>query len=92
MRKVGSRELKNRMGRYMREVKKGRSLVITERGEQIATISPKAKTDANSGLDDILGHLEKQGLIRKGRGKMSKIRAVKSRGKLASEIIIEDRK
>jgi prevent-host-death family protein len=92
MRKVGSRELKNRMGRYMREVKRGGSLAVTERGEHIATISPKAKAEKEETFDELLDQLEKQGLIRRGQGKLSKFRAVKSKGKLASEMIIEDRK
>ena len=39
-----------------------------------------------------LEELEAQGYIRLGRGKPAKFRAVKSRGKLASEMIIEDRR
>ena len=92
MRRVGSRELKNRMGRYLREVKSGGSLAVTERGEHIATLSPKAKAEKEETFAGLLDQLEKQGLIRRGHGKLSKFRAVKSKGKPASEIIIEDRK
>ena len=92
MRKVGSRELKNRLGRYLREVKSGGSLAVTERGEHIATLSPKARAAKEETFNELLEQLEKQGLIRRGHGKLSKIRAVKSKGKLASELIIEDRK
>jgi prevent-host-death family protein len=90
MRKVGSRELKNRLGRYMREVKGGGSLAVTERGEHIATISPKAEAGNEEAFDRLLDQLEKQGLIRRGRGKLGKFRAVKSKGKPGSEITIED--
>ena len=92
MRRIGSRELKNRLGRYLREVKRGSSLLITERGEHIATISPKAASEKDETFDELLNQLEKQGLIRRGRGKLSKFRAVKSKGTPASQIIIEDRK
>jgi prevent-host-death family protein len=44
---VGVRELKNRLSKYLREVKKGRSIVITERGKPIGQIIPKSIT-----LDD----------------------------------------
>lgn len=91
MKKVGSRELKNRMGRYMREVKGGLSLAITERGEHVATLSPKTKEQKEENLNELLDQLEKQGLIRRGRGKLTKFRAVKNRGKLASRMVIEDR-
>lgn len=93
MRRVGSRELKNRLGRYMREVKAGHPILITERGEPIATISPKPRTGKEETYDELLDQLEKQGLIRRGRGKLPKFRAIRSKGgKPASEIIIEDRR
>ena len=91
MRKVGSRELKNRMGRYLREVKAGRSLAVTERGQHIATITPNTEMTAQENIGELLDGLEKQGLIRRGRGKLSRFRPVKSNGKPASRMIIEDR-
>lgn len=39
--KVGIKDLKANLSRYMREVKKGRSVVITERGVPIGQIIPK---------------------------------------------------
>ncbi|TET96984.1 MAG: type II toxin-antitoxin system prevent-host-death family antitoxin [Anaerolineales bacterium] len=39
--KVGIKDLKANLSRYMREVKKGRSVVITERGVPIGRIIPK---------------------------------------------------
>jgi antitoxin (DNA-binding transcriptional repressor) of toxin-antitoxin stability system len=75
----------------MREVRSGGSLAVTERGEHIATISPKAKAGKEEAFVMSFSK-RKQGLIRRGRGKLSKFRAVRSKGKPASEIIIEDRK
>lgn len=93
MTRVGSRELKNRLGKYLREVKAGRPVLITERGEPIATISPTPRAEKDESCNELLVQLEKQGLIRRGRGTLPKFRAIKGkRGKLASEIIIEDRK
>ena len=37
---AGVRDLKNNLSHYLREVKKGRSVVITERGKIVATIVP----------------------------------------------------
>ena len=93
MRKVGSREFKNRMGRYLREVRLGRSLVITDRGEPVAKVVPpdEDKTE-QSGLTERLKELEAQGLIRLAKRPLSKFRAIPSRGKSASEMIIEDRR
>lgn len=93
MKTVGGRELKNRLGAYLREVKAGHSILVTERGEHIATILPKARTEKEETFDELLDQLEKQGLIRRGRGKLPEFRAVRSKGgKAASQIIIEDRK
>ena len=64
MRKVGSRELRKRLGRYMREVKGDGSLAVTERGEHIATISAKAKAGKEEAFDELLDQLETQALRR----------------------------
>lgn len=37
---VGARELKNRLGGYLEQVRRGRTLVITERGEPVAELKP----------------------------------------------------
>lgn len=41
-RKVGIRELKSRLSEYVREVKSGRTLVVTEHGQPVARIIPEA--------------------------------------------------
>ncbi|GIV85497.1 MAG: hypothetical protein KatS3mg052_2504 [Candidatus Roseilinea sp.] len=38
--KIGTRELKNRLSQYLRRVKAGETLVITERGKPIGQIVP----------------------------------------------------
>jgi prevent-host-death family protein len=37
---VGSRELKARLGTYLRKVQQGETLVITERGRPVAELRP----------------------------------------------------
>jgi prevent-host-death family protein len=37
---VGSRELKTRLGAYLRRVREGATLVITDRGEPVAELKP----------------------------------------------------
>ena len=39
---VGARELKTRLGSYLREVRRGRTIVVTDRGEPVAEIRPIA--------------------------------------------------
>ena len=93
MQKVGSRKFKNRMGQYMKAVRRGRSLLLTVRGKPVAKISPPdedAKPEPT--MMDVLRRLEAQGKIRLARGRIGKFRAVASRGKPASEMILEDRR
>jgi prevent-host-death family protein len=37
---VGARELKTRLGGYLQQVRRGRTLVITDRGEPVAELRP----------------------------------------------------
>ena len=92
MRKVGSRELKNRLGRYLSAVRKGESLLVTDRGKTVAQISPvKEEPSEKASLDELLRGLEEAGLIRLGKRSLHKFRAVKIKGAPASQTIIEDR-
>lgn len=93
MRKVGSREFKNRMGRYLRAVRKGQSLVITDRGQPVAKVSPPDQpANSDDALQIRLQELEAQGLIRLAKRPLSIFKAIPSRGKPASKMLIEDRR
>ncbi len=93
MRKVGSRELKNRLGTYLRAVRKGHTLLITDRGKPVAKLGPTGElVPADRLLRERLEELEAKGLIRLARKPLPKLRAVKSKGKPASQMIIEDRR
>jgi prevent-host-death family protein len=92
MRKVGSREFKNRLGQYLAAVRKGQSLLITDRGRPVAKLSPPDPEEAPADpLRARLLELEAQGLIRLPKRPMRSFKAIPSRGKSASEMIIEDR-
>jgi prevent-host-death family protein len=93
MRKVGSREFKNRLGRYLQAVRRGQTLIITDRGKAVAQLAPAAETDPGAGVvEERLKELEAQGLIHLAKKPLPKFRPAKSRGKPASQIIIEDRR
>jgi prevent-host-death family protein len=93
MRKVGSREFKNRMGRYLAAVRKGQTLLVTDRGKPVAKISPPDEDkEQELTVMDVLERLEAEGKIRLGRRPLSKFRAIPSRGKSASQMILEDRR
>ncbi len=90
--KVGSREFKNRLGRYLRAVREGKTLIVTDRGKAVAKVSPPDLEPASAPtLDEIFKKLEADGLIRLGTRPLKKFKALPSKGKPASEMIIEDR-
>jgi prevent-host-death family protein len=92
MQRVSSREFKNRMGRYMKAVRKGQSLLLTDRGRPVAKLCPPdPESSPEPSLEDVLKRLEAEGKIRLAKGSLGKFSAIPSRGKLASEMIIEDR-
>ncbi|MBI4887626.1 MAG: type II toxin-antitoxin system prevent-host-death family antitoxin [Acidobacteria bacterium] len=86
---VGARELKVRLGRYLRRVREGRTLVVTDRGHPVAELRPigvEAETDA------VLAKLEAAGAItRPVRKRVPPFRPIDSRGKSAAEAVIEAR-
>ena len=86
---AGVRELKNRLSQYLREVKRGRSITITERGEVIAILIP-----ANHNPDlTVMRELAQRGVGSwKGGKPRGASRPVAIRGKTLSEIILEDRR
>jgi prevent-host-death family protein len=93
MRKVGSREFKNRIAHYMDEASKGRALLVTKRGKPLVkVIPPDPETTPEPTLMDVLTRLETEGKIRLAKGRLGKFRRVKIRGKSASQTLLEDRR
>ena len=88
---VGSRELKVRLGTYLRRVRDGQRLVVTDRGRPVAELRPiEAATDSEA----VLAELEARGMVtRPQRTGVTPFTPVKSRGrgKAASQIVVEDR-
>ncbi|MBC5820840.1 MAG: type II toxin-antitoxin system prevent-host-death family antitoxin [Candidatus Eremiobacteraeota bacterium] len=60
-RTAGVREAKSRLSDLLRDVKRGREWVITERGKPVARLIPASKGPLT--LDDRLRRLEQEGLI-----------------------------
>ena len=95
MQAVGVRDLKSRLTHYLRLIKGGERVIVTERGKPIALIRPLDGVEAQASIEEHLAVLAKQGLIRlplkKGRFDL-KTPPIKTKGKLASRIVIEDRR
>jgi prevent-host-death family protein len=92
MRTVGSRELKNRLGRYLGLVGKGETIVVTDRGKPVARIlPPEPEQEKDKSISEILKQLEAEGDLRLGTRPFKRIRPIRVKGKSMSQIILEDR-
>jgi prevent-host-death family protein len=92
MRTVGSRELKNRLGRYLGLVGKGETIIVTDRGKPVARLVPPSPNQAGPvGLEEVLQQLEAEGHLRRGTRPFKRIKPIRIKGKPASQIVLEDR-
>src|ERR1700728_1018668 len=66
MRTVGIRELKNRLSEYLRHVRSGESVLVTDRGEVIAEFSPPGRGLADASVPPGLLGLARRGLLTPG--------------------------
>jgi prevent-host-death family protein len=87
---VGARELKTRLGAYLRRVRQGATLIVTDRGEPIAELRP---IDTGvSGAEGVLRRLEAAGAVtRRERRPLGPFREVAGRGASLSEAVVEER-
>ncbi len=67
MERVAVRELKAKLSEYLAKVKSGQEVVVTERGKPVAKLVPLPSDET---MDERLADLERQGLIRRGTGKL----------------------
>ena len=86
---VGARELKTRLGGYLQQVRQGRTLVITDRGEPVAELKPIQRA---TGEDAKLERLKALGAVTRLETRpLAPFRPVRGRGASVSEAILEDR-
>lgn len=86
---VGIRELKNRLSRYLKRVRAGERLVVTERGEPVAILSPPTVTRTDRRIEAML----REGIARWGGGKpRGARRPPRVKGPTVAEAVIEDRR
>lgn len=85
---AGIRELKTHLSSYLRRVKAGESIVITDRGRPIGRIVP-----VGASLDKRMEILNEAGLIAWSGNRLGKITPVaKIKGdKTVAELLLEDR-
>lgn len=83
---VGARELKARLGKYLRTVRNGQTLVVTDRGEPIAELRP-----IQDDLARKLAKLRAKGLISGGNGRLRPFEPIRIGGATVESAILEDR-
>jgi prevent-host-death family protein len=67
MKTVGLRELKNRLSEYVREVRSGDSVLVTDRGEVVAELIPPGRAGDERGAPSVLVALARKGQLTLGR-------------------------
>ncbi len=92
MRTVGSRELKNRLGRYLGLVGRGESIIVTDRGKPVARlVPPEPEPETTYSVEDLLKRLEAEGHLRRGTRPFRRFKPIRVKGKPMSQMILEDR-
>ena len=90
MNTVGIRELKANLSRHLRRVRSGVRLVVTERGQAIASIQPIHTRVNVEWAHDLVAVGRAQWSGGKPRGSTSPVKV--KRGKSVSDAVIEDRR
>lgn len=63
---VGLRELKNRLSEYIRQVRSGEGVLVTDRGEVVAELTPPGHGPTDAAVPPGLLALAKRGLLTVG--------------------------
>ena len=87
--RVGTRELKNKLSEYLRRVKKGQTIIVTERGNIVAQLIPPQQT-----IEERIWAMVDAGLAEWNGKKLKphKPGIINKSGKLISELIMDDRR
>jgi prevent-host-death family protein len=85
---VGIRELKSRLSHYIRQVKAGQTVTVTDRGKPVATIGPVAQS-----LEEKLEAMAQAGLLQWSGKKLEPMEPVVTvRGdRTVADLLVEDR-
>jgi len=91
MTRVGSRELKNRLGSFLARVGRGETILVTDRGKLVAKLSPVDEQEGAAKMEDLLRQMEAEGHLHLSSGPLRVSKPVSAKGKPASRIILEER-
>ena len=66
MKRVGLRELKNHLSKYIRRVRSGHKILVTDRGQVVAELTPPGESPDERGLPPGLLALAREGKVTLG--------------------------
>ena len=92
---VGIRELKTHLSRYVRDVKEGDEILVSERGRIIARLVPAEISSEGTKLQSLLLKLSKEGQVilpRVHRKAVRPTRRKKVKGTPFSDAVLESRR
>lgn len=87
--RVGTRELKSKLSEYLRRVKKGETIIVTERGKAVAQFMP-----ASQSVEERIWAMVDAGLAdwNGKKPKPHKPKIINKTGRLISDMVVEDRR
>lgn len=95
MKTVGVRELKNRLSEYIRQVRSGEAVLVTDRGEVVAEIGPPGRGVVDAAVPPGLAALARRGLATLGTPGEAKVYPALPRGRRgryrAAQLLEEER-
>jgi len=87
---VPVRVLKNELSAYLRRVRRGERIVVTDRGKPVAEVGPVRADRLSS--DQRMARLVEEGMVSPPMGKgLRSVRPVKVRGRPMASTLLEDR-
>jgi prevent-host-death family protein len=95
MKTVGVRELKNRLSEYLRRVRAGEGVLVTDRGEVVAELTPPGLGPTDASVPSGLLALAKRGLVTLGAprdaGLYPALPRTRKRKRTAAQLLDEER-
>jgi prevent-host-death family protein len=89
--KAGVREVRDRFTHYLDQVRRGREVIVTERGREVAALIPLRNQNS---VEDAVARLQTEGLVEvtdSWRPLAMSSSSSRLRGRLLSELIVEER-
>jgi len=88
--KAGIRQVRDRFTHYLDQVRRGREVIVTERGREVAALIPLRNQNS---VEDAVARLETEGLVDPAASwRPLAVSRSRLRGRLLSELVLEERR